>query len=83
MATSTCQVSDEDTLKESSVKKVTFDLSDMDDLSSESFESSPLLHSKWWHKGKPRRERISVVEREGGGHGPVPYSEPCTGLVSA
>ncbi|XP_028639613.1 centrosomal protein of 164 kDa isoform X2 [Grammomys surdaster] len=38
------EVSDEDTLKGSSIKKVTFDLSDMDDLSSESFESSPLLH---------------------------------------
>lgn len=38
------EVSDEDTLKGSSIKKVTFDLSDMDDLSSESFESCPLLH---------------------------------------
>ncbi|XP_052044410.1 centrosomal protein of 164 kDa isoform X6 [Apodemus sylvaticus] len=37
------EVSDEDTLKGSSIKKVTFDLSDMDDLSSESFESSPVL----------------------------------------
>lgn len=38
------EVSDEDTLKGSSIKKVTFDLSDMDDLSSESLESSPVLH---------------------------------------
>nr|XP_034346708.1 centrosomal protein of 164 kDa isoform X4 [Arvicanthis niloticus] len=38
------EVSDEDTLKGSSIKKVTFDLSDMDDLSSESLESSPMLH---------------------------------------
>lgn len=80
-ATSTCQASDEDTLKGSSIKKVTFDLSDMDDLSSESFESSPLLHSEWWHTGKPRRPTASVVE-EGGGHGPVPYPYLCTELVS-
>ncbi|XP_029337440.1 centrosomal protein of 164 kDa [Mus caroli] len=38
------EVSDEDTLKGSSIKKVTFDLSDMDDLSSESLESSPVPH---------------------------------------
>lgn len=83
MATSTCQVSDEDTLKGSSIKKVTFDLSDMDDLSSESLESSPVLHSEWRHTGKPRREMVSAVKREGGGQGPVPYPEPCTELVSA
>ncbi|XP_051012295.1 centrosomal protein of 164 kDa [Acomys russatus] len=38
------EVSDEDTLKGSSIKKVTFDLSDMEDLSSESSESCPLPH---------------------------------------
>ncbi|XP_040585781.1 centrosomal protein of 164 kDa isoform X7 [Mesocricetus auratus] len=38
------EVSDEDTLKGSSTKKVTFDLSDMEDLSSESSESCPLPH---------------------------------------
>ncbi|XP_038179834.1 centrosomal protein of 164 kDa isoform X2 [Arvicola amphibius] len=38
------EVSDEDTLKGSSMKKVTFDLSDMEDLSSESSESCPLPH---------------------------------------
>lgn len=67
MATSTCQVSDEDTLKGSSIKKVTFDLSDMEDLSSESSESYPLAHSEWsvGTQGSPGRERHSVVEREG------------------
>ncbi|XP_052614875.1 centrosomal protein of 164 kDa isoform X2 [Peromyscus californicus insignis] len=38
------EVSEEDTLKGSSIKKVTFDLSDMEDLSSESSESCPLPH---------------------------------------
>ncbi|XP_037063434.1 centrosomal protein of 164 kDa isoform X3 [Peromyscus leucopus] len=38
------EVSDEDTLKGSSIKKVTFDLSDMEDFSSESSESCPLPH---------------------------------------
>lgn len=57
MVPSTCQVSDEDTLKGSSIKKVTFDLSDMEDLSSESSESCPLPHSEWCHTRKPGRER--------------------------
>lgn len=52
MATSTCQASDEDTLKGSSIKKVTFDLSDLEDLSSESSESCSLPHSEWRHPGK-------------------------------
>ncbi|XP_021495427.1 centrosomal protein of 164 kDa isoform X2 [Meriones unguiculatus] len=38
------EVSDEDTLKGSSIKKVTFDLSDLEDLSSESSESCSLPH---------------------------------------
>lgn len=67
MAASTCQVSDEDTLKGSSIKKVTFDLSDMEDLSSESSESCPLPHSEWWRTRKPGRERWS--EAQCGGEG--------------
>uniref|UniRef100_A0A8C6R157 Centrosomal protein of 164 kDa n=1 Tax=Nannospalax galili TaxID=1026970 RepID=A0A8C6R157_NANGA len=38
------EASDEDTLRGYSIKKVTFDLSDMEDLSSESSESCPLPH---------------------------------------
>lgn len=62
MATSTCQVSDEDTLKGSSIKKVTFDLSDMEDLSSESSESCPLPHSEWWHAREPGRVRWNEAQ---------------------
>ncbi|XP_029410810.1 centrosomal protein of 164 kDa isoform X17 [Nannospalax galili] len=42
------EASDEDTLRGYSIKKVTFDLSDMEDLSSESSESCPLPHSEWY-----------------------------------
>lgn len=31
---------------------VTFDLSDMEDMSSDSSESCPLPHSEWWWQGR-------------------------------
>ncbi|XP_015990374.2 centrosomal protein of 164 kDa isoform X6 [Rousettus aegyptiacus] len=47
------EASDEDTLRGAPTKKVvTFDLSDMDDMSSESSEPCPLPHSEWWQQGR-------------------------------
>lgn len=61
----THKASDEDTLRGASTKKVvTFDLSDMEDMSSESSESCPLPHSEWWQQGREGEGGPVSMERE-------------------
>lgn len=60
-ANSTLQASDEGTLGGSPTKKaVTFDLSDMDSLSSESSESCSLPHCEWWWQQRSEWGRCGV-----------------------
>uniref|UniRef100_A0A2K6F3W0 Centrosomal protein of 164 kDa n=1 Tax=Propithecus coquereli TaxID=379532 RepID=A0A2K6F3W0_PROCO len=51
---------EEDTLKGSPAKKVTFDLSDLDDTSSESSDSCSSPHSEWWCPSPPSTSSLSI-----------------------
>lgn len=78
----THKASDEDTLRGAPTKKVvTFDLSDMDDMSSESSEPCPLPHSEWWQQGREGEggPQFPWREKNLGNRGTARFRQPCVG----